>query len=141
MSQAVCDIDYSVERFFATRWSTCEVAWPNQPFDSEAPGLVKWIAPNVLTTIGRPARAAAYTADVLISVNVFHREGRRKLLRLAQQVEALLRGEHVALYDEDAQTTLRGYLKLTDPATKALREQGGLLAATVDVDGFLFLGG
>lgn len=62
-------------------------------------------------------------------------------MRLAQQVEALLRGEHVALYDEDAQTTLRGYLKLTDPATKALREQGGLLAATVDVDGFLFLGG
>lgn len=141
MTSAACDIDYSVERFFATRWTTTEIAYPRQPFDSEAPGLLRWIAFETLLVSGRPSRAADYQADVLITVNCFSRDGKRDLMRLAQQVEELLRGQAAALYDESSQTTLRGYLKLTDPATKALREQGGLLAVTVDVDGYLFLGG
>lgn len=141
MTSASCDIDYSVERFFATRWTATEIAYPRQPFDSEATGLLRWIAFDTLLVVGRPSRAADYQADVLITVNCFSRDGKRDLMRLAQQVEELLRGQAAALYDESSQTTLRGYLRLTDPATKALREQGGLLAVTVDVDGYLFLGG
>ena len=90
MTSAACDIDYSVERFFATRWTTTEIAYPRQPFDSEAPGLLRWIAFETLLVSGRPSRAADYQADVLITVNCFSRDGKRDLMRLAQQVEELL---------------------------------------------------
>lgn len=134
---ASCDLHYSVERFFREQWTSTEIAFPGVPFDASIKALHRWVAFYVLEVRGRASRASDYRADLLLTVNVFSRESRRDALRLAQDVETLLRAAPVPIYDESAQVTLRGYIKLTDPVTKAMRESGGLHAGTVDVEGIV----
>jgi hypothetical protein len=134
---ASCDLHYSVERFFYEQWTSTDISFPGVPFDPSSPALHSWIALYVMDVRGGPSRSTDYEASLLITVNAFSRNSRRAVTRLAQDIEALLRAAHIPIYDESAQMTLRGYIKLTDPVTKAFRESGGLHAGTVDVEGIV----
>ena len=139
MSAAVCDIDYSVQRFFQDNWTTSDIHYQGVEFDASNERRANWVAPYVMATTGLPTRSGEYGARVLISVNVYHRESRRKMLRDAQVLEEAVRAHDITIYDDSDGSTVVGYIRLTEPAFHAIREDNnGVHVGTLDVEGLIY---
>ena len=137
MTAAIVDTENSILKWFRSNWTATKIAFPGADFDSKEER--HWISVMILSQVGRTTRSSDYGTGVLISVNLFHRESQRKVMRDAQTLEGLLRASSITIYDEDDGSTVLGYLRLHEPTIKAARERDGLYIVTLDVDGLLLM--
>lgn len=125
------DIHYSVERYFAATFTSLNLAFEGQKFD--ASGLPTWVHVSVLAHNGRGSRAAAYSADVRISVRIHSRVSQRGVRAIAQALEADLRGGTIPVYDTDAMGgSPIGDMRVLDPQFQPLPRDGSVHMGVFD---------